>query len=289
MTNNRELKNRVSSAKSTQKITQVMRLISTSYVKRISVALKNSEDALGIIRSTLQTVVTNKYIRSNPLFYRGQHVLTRLLIVITSDKGLCGHYNNSVVKACHAAIKRIVECGEDYQIVCVGNRGFRALKKQYSDKVIGCIPILHRGKMCSLSEVVSVRDRVIDMFTNNNVQAVEVIYTKFKSGLDMTVTSDSLLPIHIHNPAEDDIAHSIYDVERELVVDAMAKHFLSASIYNMLATSYMSEENSRMIAMDGAVRNTEGLIIDLNKQLNRSRQVTITNTLIDIINSSESI
>lgn len=287
MSHSRELKHRLQTVGSTQKVVKVMKLMSVTYVRRMLSILRASSDSVNVVGKILSRVIPKNRASMGSLF-SFRTVRTRVFLVITANKGLCGQYNSAVIKKAYADINRAIADGEKCQIICIGRKGYLFMLKRYGDMVVDSLPLLHRGKLCSSKDMVELCKKMAEMYVAEGVDAIDVIYTKYDSSLSMVPTTFGLLPLRLYPSDSMEAAEeSDFDEPRAEFVNLAARQYLAACLYNIMAHAYLSEETSRMVTMDGAERNTKQLISDLKKQINRSRQATITSTLIDIINSSE--
>lgn len=282
----RELKRRMTSVLSTQKVTKVVKLISSSYIRKAlgvmndsNAASKAMSEILADILSTISHHSENMMhpLMSSKLSGSGD---TSLAILVTSNRGLCGYYNNAVIKLC----KNTLNSMQPHKMICIGARGAKAFPG--SER----LDLVSRGKVAPLDEVRLLRERIVSMYLTREINLVEIFYTHYNNAISSVPVHMRLLPIKIKDITDMHMGNTaIYDSPKEDILNRALEHYLDACLYNALAHSCLSEESARVTAMDGAERNTRTVIDDLRKKINRGRQAAITTTLIDIINSSESL
>ena len=287
----KSLKNRVKSVKSTQKITKAMKMVAASKLKRARERAESSSVYATSIAEMMKTLSQGLDISMSSdlkLLFGNSEVNTTLLVVMTSDRGLCGAFNANVVKLTRAKVSELVALGRSVKIFCLGKKGYESLKKTHSSMIIGHLEGPGKtGITYDFSSAIS--ENFINRFTKNEFGECLIIFSKFKSAIAQEPTSLSLIPLE---KSDDECALSSgceYEPsEEEIVKELLPKNF-SVQIYRALLETSASEQGARMTAMDNATRNSGEMIKKLNLVYNRTRQAYITKELIEIISGAEAV
>ena len=292
MANLKELKNQIDSVRSTRKITQAMKMVAASKLRR---AQDNAESArpysekIANIMASLASGMKDSDI-SLDLLLGNKDNATHIIIAVTSDRGLCGGFNSSIVKAVKNKVKELKDMNADFQIICIGKKGADVLKGLFGENVITAENINDKNSY-DLAEDVS--NELVKKLDNKEFGTCSVIYNQFKSVISQIVTEQSLIPCSIDsdedkNDHENAINFEFEPDEKEILSDLLPKN-LAIQIYKAILESGAGEQGARMAAMDNATRNAGEMIDKLNLSYNRQRQAIITGELIEIISGAEAL
>ncbi len=290
MGNLKEIRTRISSIESTQKITSSMKLVSAAKLRRAQSSihyLRPYSEKLTEILHNLSAAAES--MEDMPLFENREPEKV-VLLVITSNKGLCGAFNANIIKT----VNRLVE--EKYaeqhrnghvQLVCIGKKGYEQLQKTY--------PIMERNESLldkpEFTEIAALCDRLTQAFLNHEIDKVEVVYNQFLNAATQRITIEEFLPIRNLNTDEDAAPAQDYIIEpspQEVLTELIPK-ILKNQLYKTLCDSIASEHGARMISMSKATDNATEILHDLRLKYNNARQSSITNELIEIVSGAEAL
>lgn len=288
----KDLKNRIKSVKSTQKITKAMKVVAAAKLRkaqeRAEAARPYSEKLLGVMSSLAAGV--GDTIQGKNLLTGSGSFNTHLVIVATSSRGLCGGFNSNISKAALRFINERITAGEKVKILCIGNKGFEYLRRFHADKIIESITGLQQ-KTVEYESADLVRKKVTEMFEAGEIDVCSMFFNKFISPISQVVTRKQLIPLELEISEEGAEALAPYEFEpgQEQILNHLLPKNLAIQIYASLLENQASEMGARMTAMDNATRNAGDMIDRLTLQYNRSRQAAITTELIEIISGAEAI
>jgi F-type H+-transporting ATPase subunit gamma len=292
MANLKELKNRINSVTSTQKITKAMKMVAAAKLRHAEEAANAARPYAERMDSMMASLATGVVGRDDaPKLLAGTGSDQRhLLIVATGERGLCGGFNNSIAKAAAQMADKLVAEGKDVKILCVGKKGRDALKRKYSHLIIDLVD-LSGSKRISFDDAQPIAQRALSMFDSNEFDICTLFYAKFISVLTQKVTAQQIIPASIPEGADDGESEVDYDYEpseEEILADLLPRN-LSVQVFRALLENSASEQGARMSAMDNATRNAGEMIDKLTLQYNRERQAAITSELIEIISGAEAL
>ena len=287
----KQLRNRVKSIKSTQKITKAMHVVSAAKLKKIKEQAENFNEysvVLGDIMNDISTSVNLMDLPANDrkFFNKDLKNMAHLLVVITSERGLCGGFNSSVIRQVKNDIKILQKEGKLIRLLVIGKKGRDALKDQYSDIIAGYYHHNIKNNVECLAR--EVKDKIIEMVECEEVGACYMYYNRFKNAITQILNKDCILPAKTVENAEIS-AVSEYEYEGSKLIHDVINFYISGEINYGLLQSKASEEGARMTAMDNATRNAGELVDKLTLKLNRSRQAMITTELTEIISGAEAV
>ncbi|MDD3028937.1 MAG: F0F1 ATP synthase subunit gamma [Alphaproteobacteria bacterium] len=291
----KDLKNRISSVKSTRKITSAMKMVAGSKLRR---AQENAESArpyaerMARVLSSLAMSLP-KDLGSVPKLLAGTGKQDNvLLIVVTSDRGLCGAFNSSVVRESRRVIRQLEMDGRHVQILCIGRKGRDLLRQEHGKKIIHTVEDMGRKRL-SFEDANIINAKVMALFDAGAIDVCQVVYNRFNSVISQVVTVKQLIPFAIETDSGDGRLEPVVGVEFEpnekVILESLLPRALAVSMYGVLLESAAGEQGARMTAMDNATRNAGDMIDKLTLNYNRSRQAYITNELIEIISGAEAI
>ncbi len=297
MANLKELRIRINSVKSTQKITKAMKMVAASKLRRAQEAAEAARPYAERMERMLQAIAASVGSGENaPRLLAGTgEDQTHLLIVTTSDRGLCGAFNSSIVRAVRGRIAALQEDGKTVKLLCLGRKGRDQLSRDYGSLIVDTIEELDRGGL-HFDKALAIAERIAGMFDEGEFDVCTVVYNHFKSIMSQQVTVQQLVPYGTADGVAEEEAgvdelHAIYEYEpdeEEILADLLPRN-LAVQIYRGLMESSASEQAARMTAMDNATRNAGDMIEKLTLVYNRTRQAAITKELIEIVTGAEAL
>ncbi len=290
MANLKALKIRIKSVKSTQKITKAMKMVAASKLKRAQTAAENSRPYCAKMEEILQSVAGSFKDSDNaPELLTGRKDGNRhLLVVLTSDRGLCGGFNGNIVKGARAKIKELESKGKEIKILAVGRKAIDLLKTQHGSKIIERISGINK-KSVDYSEAENIAKKIIQLFETNQIDSCGLFYNKFKSVISLVTTYQQLIPLEL--PANDNANPVAYEYEpgEKEILSTLLPQNLAVQVFHAMLENAASEQAARMTAMENATKNAGEMIKGLTLDYNRSRQAAITKELIEIISGAEAV
>lgn len=285
-----DIRKRIKSAKSTSKITKAMKMVSASKLRRAQEQVRNSRpfsDSLDQVVAHLALRLKLQGEAPNALLSARETKNCGELIVMTSDRGLCGGFNSNVARKAHRWLFDKRDEYKELRISTIGKKGYEALRN-------GPVPIRRNHQDIfgtgAYMAAIEIASEACMSFIAGEVDAVWLVYNEFKSAISQTVVVKQLLPVvPIDIPEENFPVDFIYEPSKtELLEHILPRHF-ATKLFQALLESQASEHGARMTAMDNAVRNANEMISDLTLQYNRARQAVITKELMEIIGGSEAL
>jgi len=288
-----DLKKRIASVKSTQKITKAMKMVAAAKLRRAQESAEKGRpfsEKMNNIILNLSNSISDKDNASKFLKGTGNDK-TYLCVVITADRGLCGGFNTNICKKARGYFENILKQGKTLKIFTVGSKGHDQLKRAYGKYIIEKINF--KGfKKISYNEAEKIGKKIIDLFNNNQFDICTIFYNKFKNVITQIPQSQQIIPIeNLKKEEEKEKVQNPYEFEpeeSEILNDLLPRN-ISTQIFKAFLENAASEQGSRMTAMDNATRNAGDLVDKLTITYNRSRQATITKELIEIISGAESL
>lgn len=290
----KEFRNRIASVKSTRKITSAMKMVAASKLRRAQQQAEASQPYAVRMSDMLARLVANVDINeTSPLLLGGtgnQNV--HLLVVVTSDRGLCGGFNGSISRLARQKIRELLDEGREVKILCVGRKGRDVLKREYADKIIHTFEGLGKKRL-TFADATEVSDFVVQMIERGEFDVCTVLFNRFKSVIAQIPTAQQLIPFKApeFKEAEATGPKALYEFEpsEEEILESLLPRNLSVQIFRSLLDSAAGEQAARMTAMDNATRNAGDMINKLTLRYNRARQAYITKELIEIISGAEAV
>ncbi|MEI8295315.1 MAG: ATP synthase F1 subunit gamma [Alphaproteobacteria bacterium] len=278
------LRTRIQSVKATQKITSAMRVVASSRLRRA----QGKVETIRPFARGLGKMVT-RVMAHNANAYDGEAKPARLLILATSDRGLCGAFNINLAKDARAVLSSWAEVGIPFYIACFGRKGRDLLKREFQDKIILEAVTSEKG-IITWEDTHSLSQRVAELIQEHQIGGVEAVYCRFRSVLVQTITRQQLVPYEVLEvESHDHLCYDILEPSRSELLDNILPANLAAQLYRILCESAASEHGARVTAMDHATRNAHDMIDKLQLHYNRTRQGLITRELIEVIAGAEAI
>jgi len=287
-----DLKKRISSVKSTQKITKAMKMVASAKLRK---AQENAEkgrpfsEKMNNIILNLSNAITDKDSASKFLVGTGK-TNVHLCIVITADRGLCGGFNTNICRKAKSYFENILKEGKTLKIFTVGSKGYDQLKRAYGQYIIEKINYKNIKKL-TYKEAEDVAAKIIKLFNDSQFDVCAIFYNKFKNIITQIPQAQQIIPIESPAKVEEKKSESFYEFEPEEdeILNDLLPRNISTQIFKAFLENAASEQGSRMTAMDSATRNAGDLVDKLTIKYNRSRQAAITKELIEIISGAESL
>ena len=291
-----DLKKRISSVKSTQKITKAMKMVAAAKLRK---AQENAEkgrpfsEKMNNIILNLSNSIIDKEGASKFLIGTGKNNV-HLCVIITADRGLCGGFNTNICRKAKSYFEKIIKEGKTLKIITVGAKGNDQLKRMYGSYIIEKINF--KGfKKITYDDAEKIGKKIIKLFNDNQFDICKIFYNKFKNVITQIPQAQQIIPIeNLTTEKDKDIekeSKNYYEFEpdeKEILNDLLPRN-ISTQIYKAFLENAASEQGSRMTAMDNATRNAGDLVDKLTITYNRSRQAAITKELIEIISGAESL
>lgn len=299
----KELRTRIETIKSTQKITSAMKMVAASSLRKAQGLIASSVPYRENILSPLENVVSEfRTLEQNGTFVKwprmiagSENDLTYLLLVFTSDRGLCGNFNASVAKVAARRIEELQNAGKEVKVACIGRKGYSILKRRYAANIVRDIDgIAKKGARYDESAVIA--NYAYDDFMMRNIDVCEAVYSEFHSAINREIVVKQLLPLRFSERAEagtepvlvNGAAYEYEPYKMEVLGQSLPLLY-KASVFEAIIHSQASEHGARMTSMDNATRNAKDMISRLTLKYNRMRQTNITTELIEIITDAEAL
>ena len=287
-----DLKKRIKSVKSTQKITKAMKMVAAAKLRKAQESAEKgrpySQKMQNIILNLTKSI--NDPQNAPKLLVGTGEDKKYLCVVLTADRGLCGGFNSNICKLAKTNFKKILSEGKELNIITVGSKGHDQIKREYEKYVIKKFSFKDK-KNISFNEADEVGKEIISLFNQNKFDKCIIFYNNFKNVITQIPQAQQIIPAETKNLKEGNDQNFSYEFEPEedeILEDLLPKN-ISTQVFKALLENAASEQGSRMTAMDNATRNAGDLVDKLTIDYNRSRQASITKELIEIISGAESL
>ncbi len=286
-----DLKKRIASVKSTQKITKAMKMVAAAKLRKAQESAEKGRpysEKMNNFILNLSSGISDKENAPKLLSGTGNDKV-HLCVVMTSDRGLCGGFNSNIIKKAKSYFSKILSEGKELKIITVGSKGNDQLKRMYGDKIIENISF-KESKNANYFDADKVGKIVIDKFESSEFDICTIFYNQFKNVITQIPQAQQIIPLNSED-SEDNTSEESYEFEPdedEILSNLLPKN-ISTQIFKAMLENSASEQGSRMSAMDNATRNAGEMVDKLTIQYNRSRQAAITKELIEIISGAESL
>ena len=285
----KDLKNRIASVKSTRKITKAMQMVAAAKLRRAQDAAEQARpytDRFNAVVAGLASSVSGSAAAPKLLSGTGSDKV-QLLVVMTSERGLCGGFNSSIVKLARSRAAELVAQGKTVKIVTVGKKGREQLRRDWSSYMVAHVD-LSAVKKLGYANAQDVARDILTRFDAGEYDVATIFYSKFESVISQVPTAKQIVPATFDDAGG---ASTLYDYEpsEEAILADLLPRGVATQIFAALLENAASEQGARMSAMDNATRNAGDMIDKLTIEFNRSRQAVITNELIEIISGAEAL
>ena len=287
----KDLKTRINSVKSTQKITSAMKMVAAAKLRRAQDSAEKGRPYADRMQQIVNSLASKADPISAPQLLVGNGKdNTHLLVVVSADRGLCGGFNGAITRQTRTEVARLRGEGKTVKLLRVGRKSADALRRELGDSYIDSLEGI-QGTAVEYTDAASIGETVRNGFEAGEFDVCTVIFNKFKSAISQEVTLKRLIPAEVGEDTQDDDAGVSYEYEpdEEELLAAVLPRNISTQVYSALLESSAAELAARMTAMDNATRNAGDLIERLTLVYNRTRQATITKELIEIISGAEAV
>ena len=299
MANLKELRTRIASVKSTQKITSAMKMVASAKFRRAEQEAVSSRPYGQRMARMLASLGASQKDRvgASPMLVGTGKDDVHLLIVATGDRGLCGGFNSNIVREARRILKELDRQGKSYKIICIGRKGRDQLRREYGEVIVETVENIAAPRL-AYDRVAEIGNRILEMFEAGEFDVCRIVFAEFKSAMTQIVTSQSLIPFEL--PADQVVEEEaaaetgpspMYEYEpeeSEILAELLPENF-SVQIFRALMENNAGEQGARMTAMDSATRNAGEMIDKLSLIYNRTRQAAITRELIEIVSAKEAM
>ncbi|HJN84381.1 MAG TPA: F0F1 ATP synthase subunit gamma [Candidatus Pelagibacter bacterium] len=286
-----DLRKRIKSVKSTQKITKAMKMVAAAKLRK---AQENAEkgrpysEKMNNIILNLSSSITDKENAPKLLAGTGNEKV-HLCIVLTADRGLCGGFNANIVKKAKSFFEKIKTEGKSLKIITVGSKGYDQLKRVYGNQIIEKVSFKN-SKVANYLDAEIVGKKIIELFEKNEFDICTIFYNRFKNVITQIPQEQQIIPLKSSEVKENSVDDNYeFEPEEDEILSNLLPKNISTQIFKAMLENSASEQGSRMSAMDSATRNAGELVDKLTINYNRSRQAAITKELIEIISGAESL
>lgn len=285
----KEMRNRIGSVKATQKITKAMQMVAAAKLRRAQDNAQNARPYADRMASVISNLAAGVSGDGAPKLLVGTGSDARqLVIVATSDRGLAGGFNSSIVRMARERINRLLSEGRDVRLITIGKKAREQLRRQYGDRIVESY---EAGGNPSLAIAQDVAARVAALFEAGEIDVVSLLFSRFKSVVVQTPTFVQLIPAQVAGAEPVDLKGAGYEYEpdAEGILETLLPRNLTVQVFSAMLENQAGFYAAQMAAMDNATRNAGDMIASLTLQYNRSRQAQITKELIEIISGAEAL
>ncbi len=281
----RDLRRRIRSVQGTQQITKAMEMVAAARLRRAQAKVDSSRPYASKMQAMLDNLTRASAWLDHPLFEK-REVKKVGIVVVTSDRGLCGSYNNNVI----SEAERLRKCYEPAQVslILVGKKGHTYYSKGVCEIVL---KYLNMGAMLDLAQVRKITDDLVGLFLSREVDEIYFVYTRFISAVSHKVVTEKFLNIESQVRAEDrkDQVDYIFEPDPERIFSGLLPSYCMTRVLMALVESFASEHAARMISMGAATKNAEEMVEDLTLVMNKLRQASITKEMLEITTGAEAL
>jgi F-type H+-transporting ATPase subunit gamma len=288
MASGKDLKRRIASVKSTQQITKAMKMVAAARLRRSQEAIVRARPFAAAIKQTVHNLVRHENVRSSHPLLEKRAVKKVNVILVTSDRGLCGGFNTNLVKMAERMYRAEAANYEEFSFLCIGKKGYEYLNLRK-------IPVKEYfqdfQKTLTYAKVQAIANDMIESYLKGEVDEIRFIYSEFRSAVSQIPRADTLLPVNLSGEAKGagPSIDFLYEPSQELILAALLPRSFKAKLYKGLLESAASEHGARMAAMDNATKNAGEMIRKLTLEFNKVRQANITKELLEIVSGAEAL
>lgn len=291
MANLKDIRSRIASVKNTQQITRAMKMVSAAKLRRAQNNIVNLRPYAKNLLSIIADIASSNRIK-HPLLSQGTNPKKVLLVVLTSDRGLCGGFNNNINRFAYRFYQENKNKYQKLDLFFVGRKGNDFFKNR---GLVGVDTILNLAREISYPLAAGVAARLMEDFKDGGYDAVYMIYNEFKSAISQEIVCEQLLPIDLTKSRLGNQKGTMYSTDLifepqpELMIEELVNKHFSTQVYRCMAESVASEHGARMAAMENATKNAGEMISNLTLTYNKLRQASITTELIEITSGAEAL
>ena len=291
----KDLRDRINSVQSTKKITSAMKLVAGARLKKAQIEAESSRPYVNRMQTIIDNVTSNVNMENAPEIIKGkENNKIHLIVLMTSDRGLCGGFNSAITKLAKKKVKNLLNSNKTVKIFCIGKKGLDHLKREFNELIIDSIPISSQ-KRIDYEFAAKISNKILLMYENEEFDVAHTVFSLFKSAIKQEAQLKQIIPVlesdeNISKKDEkNDDAIYEYEPEEEEVLKNLVPQNVAIQIFSGLLENAAGEQGARMTAMDNATRNAGELIDTLRLNYNRSRQAQITKELIEVISGAEAV
>ncbi len=290
----KDLRNRIASVKQTRKITSAMKLVAASKLRRAQAQAEASRPYATKMSEVLANVAAQvPDLPETPRLLLGNgRDAVHLLVVMTADRGLCGGFNSSIVRAARQRIARLRADGKEVKLLCVGRKGRDMLRREYGDLILDYIGGVAGKRRMEFADARMIAERLAELFEAGEFDVCTLVFNRFRSVITQVATYNQIIPVErreAEEPGEEAGAVYEFEPDERVILGELLPRNLAVQVYRALVENAAGEQGARMAAMDNATRNSGEMIHRLTLHYNRTRQAQITKELIEIISGAEAL
>lgn len=289
MASSKEIRNQIKSVKNTQKITKAMEMVSVSKMRKAQDRMRQARPYAEKIRNITAHLSTANPEYVHPFMQKREAVKNAGIIMVTSDKGLCGGLNTNIFRAVSHKMQELHDQGVGIQATAIGSKGLGFLSRA-GVKIIS--HLVQPGDVPHIDKLVPVIEVQIDAFLNGEIDVIYLAYTRFVNTMTQAPVVEQLLPLHDDHLGKPSEAYSwdyLYEPGPTRVLDELMTRYIEALIYQSLAENMASEHSARVVAMKAASDNAKKIINELQLSYNKARQAAITQELSEIVGGAAAV
>ncbi|RME26478.1 MAG: ATP synthase F1 subunit gamma [Deltaproteobacteria bacterium] len=286
----RHIRKRIQAVKNTEQITRAMKMVAAAKFRRAQEAVLRARPYARQMRATLERLASiHEEVAAHPLM-ESRELRHEDLVVLTSDRGLCGSFNSNVIRRVEHYLLDNADRRDKIELVAVGERGYRYFRKQKDVKLRRNVGgILQRP---SYRQAVELAEELAERFLSGETDRVTLVYNEFRSAIQQVVTIRTLLPLEPPERLQGEqpeMIDYIYEPDKKQLLDRFVRRYLANQIYMILVESVASEHGARMTAMENASNNAAEMIQHLTLVFNKARQAAITKELLEVVSGAEAL
>jgi F-type H+-transporting ATPase subunit gamma len=289
MPSSRHLRRRISSVKNTEQITRAMKMVAAAKFRKAQEAVLAGRPYAQHMRLALSRLARNKDVQDHPLLAHRDPVKHEHLIVLTSDRGLCGSFNSNVLRAAEHHLLDQFERDIQVHIRTIGRKGFQYMRKQDVDLEQNLEDLLSHP---NYRQVIDLAEDLAERFKTGRTDRVSLVFNEFRSAIQQQVVFRTLLPLQApadEDEDERDLIDYIYEPDQPQLIDRLVHRYLANQLFTIILESVASEHGARMTAMENASTNAADMIQRLTLEYNKARQAAITTELMEIVSGAEAL
>ena len=288
----KDLKNRIASVKATQKITKAMKMVAAAKLRRAQEAAEAARPyskRMGAVLANIAQATGGQSDTPRLMAGTGKDDV-HLMVVCTAERGLCGGFNSQISRLARDHARQLLAAGKTVKIICVGKKGFDALRREFASLIIDRVD-LREVKKVSYENADAIGRKIIALFEKGEFDVCTLFYSEFKSVISQIPTTLQLIPASVGSEKAENGDGAVYDYEPDAgaILSDLIPRNISVQIFRALLENVAGEMGAKMSAMDNATRNAGEMINKLTLSYNRQRQAQITKELIEIISGAEAL
>jgi F-type H+-transporting ATPase subunit gamma len=289
MAGSREIRNKIKSVQNTRKITKAMEMVAASKMRKVQERMRRSRPYADKVRNIAAHLANANPEYKHPFLVRRETERAAAVILVTTDKGLCGGLNTNVLRMVTQRLRELERAGTKVQVTAIGNKGLGFMQR-IGAKVVSQVTQL--GDSPHLEKLIGPVKLQLDAYSNGEIDAVYLAYTRFINTMKQEPVIEQLLPLDASRLQEDGREYSwdyLYEPDAQSVLDEVLLRYVEAIVYQALAENMASEQSARMVAMKSASDNAKKVIGDLQLSYNKARQAAITKELSEIVGGAAAV